>query len=471
MKLIQFGGGKSRRDGARGLSGAFPALLTLSGQRSAPGAGGDALGHGFDKMAGAFDQMAAALGAVRSIEGLVVDTRTSMEAEFAQWRKDQGELAALRALTDQAPRDLAAARQSEAVAKARLAEVSSELGALRVANASLETRVRESESEVEQLKAGLAGERKALADAGQTIERLNEQTAHLQTDLSVAKAEIQTLDGRARDAEAALASAERARGLLDADLIALRRLHEQAADEQLQAGRRLVDLESTLTAERARIAALESELNATRAEAQKVRRDLDQRAEAAASQAQLATGRVDTIQARADRQEEQIAELARLVEDLAARERGAVRDTAEAKLLRERADERARLAEVKLADAEKEAANALAARQAAVARAEEMTRAQQLKQAELERSSERETSTRQALLHLEQQFASERAEAEARIGELTSELERERTEKAVAEGSLEAVRRDRAAALTRLARLDAGLADLSAAELETANAG
>ena len=83
-----------------------------------------------------------------------------------------------------------------------------------------------------------------------------------------------------------------------------------------------------------------------------------------------------------------------------------------------------------------------------------------------------ETALGERLQQLEQRLSAERATAESRIGELAAELERERSERAVAEGSLEAVRKDRAAALARLARYDAGLDDADASMgLESAKAG
>ena len=470
MKLIGIGaGGKTRSEGGR--SGSGPALSTFLSTPSVdkPEAKKepDVLGQHFERMAGAFDHISAALGTVRSIESLVADTRRSMENEFAERRKDQADLAALRLIAEQAPLDLASARQGEAAAKSKLSDVTSELESIRIANASLETRAREAENEAEQLKATLVNERKAAAELVQSVEKLGAQALHLEADLSAAEVQIQALELRSRDAETALSATERARGLLEADLISVTRRGEQSADELLRSSRRVVEVETSLGAERAKSAGLESELASSREDAVKLGRQLDQQSEAAASQAQVAASRLETLQARSERQEEQISELARLVDDLTARERAATRDTAEAKLLRERAEERARAAMDKLGETEREAASAFTARQAAVVRADELTRAQQLKLAELERFNERETSLRQGLQHLEQRLASERSAAEGRIGELTAELQRERSDRAVAEGALDALRKDRTATLNRLARYDAGLqesdGDVSAA--------
>ncbi len=471
MKLIGIGAGagKAKSDGQRGAGAAFASTGGAAVDRL-PTKEHDILGQRFERMAGAFDHVLAALGAMRSVESLVTETRQAIETEFVERRQDQAELAALRLMAEQSPLDLAAARQAEASAKARLSEYADELEALRVAHASLQTEARESQGECEQLKGVLAGERKTAADTAQTLARLNEQIVHLESDLASAQSQIEVLEARGREAEATAAAAERARGLLDADLGALRRRHEQTDDELLRSNRRVVELEAAVSTERAKVADLEAGLAASRDEVVKLSRQMDQQAEAASSQANLAAGRLETLQVRTERQEEQIGELARLVDDLTARERAAARETAEAKLMRNRAEERAHVAQEKLAAAEKEVAAAQAARQTAIARAEDLTRAQQLKQAELERFTERETALRQALQHLEQRMAAERANAEGRIADLSSALERERSERAVAEGSLETVRKDRATALARLARYDAGLAEAAPAELSAATA-
>ncbi len=475
MKLIGIGSGKMRSESDKGagttLAGAtLSAILTGPAEKSDIKKEHDVLGQTFERMAGSFDHISAALGTVRSIESLVAETRRAMEGEFAERRKDQGELAALRVLAEQAPLDLAAARQSEAAARAKLSDVTADLEALRVAHASLETRVREAENEAEHVKASLNTERKGAAELVQSMDKLGGHALHLEADLAAALAQIQTLETRSRDAEANFAAAERARGLIEADLAALTRRHEQGADELLRSQRRVAELEAYLSSAQSRAAGLESELSATREDAFKLGRQLEQQTEAAASQFQMSASRLETLQARAERQEEQISELARLVDDLSARERAATRETAEARLMRERADERARIAQEKLSELEKEAANAFTARQAAVARADELTRAQQLKLAEVERLNQREADLRQTLQSLEHRLSSERAIAEGRIGELIAELERERSERAVAEGSLEAVRKDRSAALSRLARYDAGLTETDEV-LEGAKAG
>ncbi len=429
----------------------------------------DVLGQHFEDMAGAFDQVSAILATVRSAENLVAETRRSIEGEFEERRKEQAELAALRGVAVQAPLDLADARRSEAAAKSQLSEAVAELEALRAARATLDTRVSEITDECVQLKATLAAERKTAADMAQTVQRLNTHASHMEDDLASARAQVQALESRRRDAEAAAAAAERARSLLDADLAAVRRRHDQCADDLLRTNRRLVEAEATLAAEQARAVQLAEDLAASNDRAGKLALKLEQQAQAAASQAQLAESRLETLQSRTERQEEQITELARLADELTTRERSAARDLTEATLMRDRANERARQAQEKLAALEAEAATASTARQAAVARADELTRLRQLNQAELDRFAERDAALRQALQTLDQRAASERTEAEARIKEISAELERERSERAVVEGALDSLRKDRTAALARLARYDAGLseADVSGSDFRT----
>jgi chromosome segregation ATPase len=203
MKLIGIGNGKMRGETEKGLGTTLSSILTSSAPdkpeaKKEP----DVLGQTFERMAGSFDHISAALGTVRSIESLVAETRRAMEGEFAERRKDQGELAALRVIAEQAPLDLAAARQSEAVARAKLSDVTSDLEALRVAQATLETRVREAENEVEHLRATLGSERKIAGELAQSMEKLGAKALHLEADLSAAEAQIQTLETRSRDAEA-----------------------------------------------------------------------------------------------------------------------------------------------------------------------------------------------------------------------------------------------------------------------------
>jgi crescentin len=182
----------------------------------------------------------------------------------------------------------------------------------------------------------------------------------------------------------------------------------------------------------------------------------------------VAADRLETLQARTERQHEQISELARLVDDLTTRERTAARETAEATLMRDRANERARAAQEKLGALETEAAAASTARQAAIARAEELTRAHQLNLAELGRLTESKTELRQALQRLNLRMAGEHSKAQNRISEISAELERERSERAVAEGALATLRKDRKLILNQLSRYDAGFAEPNGADAKTA---
>ena len=428
----------------------------------------DLLGQRFEKMTSAFDRVSAVLATVSSAEGLVSDCRRAIESEFAERRMEQAELAALRAIADQAPLDVAAARESESAANMKLSDAVSELEALRTAKVTLDTRVGELEEEGAKLKMTMAGERKSAAELSRAVEGFNTNIAHLEADLATARTQVQELEIRRRDAEAAAAAAERARGMLDASHAALTSHHDQRADELLRTSQRLTEVEAALSLEQARASELAEELNASKDLSATLKLELEQQVQSAASWAQVAADRLETLQARTERQHEQISELARLVDDLTARERTAARETAEATLMRDRANERARMAHEKLAALETEAAAASTARQAAIARAEELTRAHQLNLAELGRLAESKTELRQALQQLNLRMTGEQSKAQNRISEISAELARERSERAVAEGALATLRKDRQLILNQLSRYDAGFAEPDGTDPKTA---
>ena len=469
MKLVHLNVNRGISVGSKRIGNALASVLA-KGNQGPEARPSYALDDRYERMAGALDQVSAALATISDVDGLIGEMRQTVEIEGAARCKDQGEISALRARMDTALRDLAVTRQSEMTAKAALSTVTADIEALRMTNADLETRLREIASEEKLLRASLANEQRGAAGATQTAERLARQTAYLEEDLAQLRIELKAAEERLQTAETEAAAAERTRALLEADLSSLRQGAEQVAVELIENGRHLVELEKKVADALARAAVVDGELAASRDENTQLKRELDQRNETFSSRIKLGDSRQEVLQSRVAAQEQQLTALSRLAEDLAPRERAAVREAAEAKLLQERAVENLELMRSKCTAAEDECGRALAARQAAVARAEKLARTQQQKLAEVRRLEEQETALRHKIEGLEQRLHQEREAAETRINELSGELERERAEKLWSERSLQTSRKERSAALTKLAKYDAGTA-LAGTELNANIAG
>ena len=351
------------------------------------------IGESHESITAALEEANRALPSVRGAEEALGRARTALSGEFEARRTDRSELVAMTALVEQTTEELGGVRQREAELQRRLSPTED-----------------------------------ALAES---------RAGRLQ-------AEVEDTEVRRQEAETQAASSLQARNLMDVEKGVLERRVESLTGEFNRASRTVADLESQLAGEKSRARTLEATAQSASAEAERLGRQLEEQAEKSRSQLEMAELRMETAQARTLRLEEDNAELTRQLRDAVARDRLGERDSGEMKLRLKQAEDQIASLAADLLVARKDLASVEAARAAAVDRSDRLTETAEARLADIQRLEQQIEVVNGRYDLLVQEANNERAAADVRAKTLSAAIERERSERHLASGALEAARKDRA---------------------------
>jgi crescentin len=222
----------------------------------------------------------------------------------------------------------------------------------------------------------------------------------------------------------------------------LQSAYEQAVNETGRLTRRLTESENTLTATRAQLGKVETSFAETYAERGRLAVALDEAREQHQAEHNNLNMRLDALQSRAATAEKLLSEarqnLIARTEEVRAFDRKAV----EATIARNNADKRLAQIETTHESRERQIKDLEQSRAALVERTNALTKTLKTRETALARSEEKIQQLTERTGHLEADIQVSRTNIEKRTEDLNSALQRERIERAVVEGALEAARKD-----------------------------
>jgi crescentin len=402
------------------------------------------IGESHETIESALEETSRALSHVRSVEETLARARSTLADEFEARRSDRSELVALTALYEQTQGENEGLRQREADLQRRLGAVEDALAEVRAAKMQIELTASAREAEVSRLTTSLSAARSEAQDFKSSNDKAIAHAQRLEDDNGRLRAKVDEVETRRQESEAQAATAVQARNLLDVERGVLERRVEAIMGELSRATRQIADLEAAQAADKVKVRGLEAAAQSAAAEGERLNRQLEEQQEKARSQLEIVELRMETAQARTTRLEQDNADLSRQLQESLTRDRSSERENGEVKLRLKQAEEQIEGLAEELVNARKELAMVEAARAAAVDRSERLSEAAEARQADIQRLEEQVEVLNKRYEGLAEDLVKERSAADARAKTLSAAVERERSERHLASGALEAARKDRA---------------------------
>src|SRR6187549_2417600 len=394
----------------------------------------DDLKAAFDKLVAPFNSTLRALEQEKSqtlsLSGMLAEARTAYETLRTEFYQVDRKATALEAEVEKLREDLELSREANRGLESSRLELTDDLNALRAHAAELDRQL-----------AHETTQRRALGEARR----------NLQDQFDAAEKRIMQLEGE-------LAAAREKLTLLDDEKRSLQIAIDQALNENARLTRRLTESENTLTATRAQLGKVESSFAEAYAERGRLGAALDEAKEQHLAERNSLNMRLDALQSRAATAERLLSEARQNLIVRTEEVRAFDRKSVEATIARNNAEKRLAQIEAQHEARERQIRDHEQARETGLARAEEKIAAL------TERNG-----------HLEADIQISRTNIEKRVEDLNSALQRERMERAVVEGALEAARKDNSrlqsevAALRSTLRRGAPLDDAPVPPAEAAN--
>ncbi len=422
------------------------------------------IGERHETISSTLQDAAAALASLKSIESGLERARRAIDVEFDTRREERSEIVALNALLEHVRHELAAGGARELDLQGRLTVSEAALSESKAGRTEAEGAAAARQAEVVRLNAVSNAARSEIAELKTILEQASKQLSQSQEDNQNLRARVEDLENLRQEAEVKIASLGQARALVEAERGALERRAEAQSNELGRLGRAVAELEGRLSAELARTRGLETTLQASQAETLRLNQAMDELNVNTKVHLETAEMRLDTAQARAGRLEDENAELNRQLQEAVVRDRVVERDIADTRQRLERTEERVKSLDSDLALARQELLAAESARAAAVERSERLNDALQVRHADVKRLEDQSEGLQARIGALEAELSSEKGSGSERARTLTDLIERERSEHSIAQGALEAARKDRARLhleLLKVARQRPGMEDLA----------
>lgn len=279
-------------------------------------------------------------------------------------------------------------------------------------------------------------ERQLAQESGQR-RALSENRTALSGQLDAAEKHIVELEGE-------LAAARERVALLENETRTAQTSIEQSLAEISRLTRRLTESENLLASTRSQLAKTEAGASESNAERAKLAAALDEAREHHQAERNTLTMRLDALQSRATTAEKLLGETRQNLIARTEEVRAFDRKATEATIARNNAEKR--IAQVEAAhDARERAIKDLEqSRATLVERVNALTKTLKTRETALARAEERVQSLTERTGHLEADLQVARTSIEKRVEDLNASLQRERMERAVVEGALEAARKDNA---------------------------
>ncbi len=425
------------------------------------------IGERHETISSSLEDAISALAALKTIESGIDRVRRAVDIEFDTRREERSEIVALNALLEHVRHELAAGGARELDLQNRLVASESALGESKAARTEAEGAAAARQAELLRLSTASNAARGEVAELKTLLDQGSKQLALAQEDGTGLRVRVEDLEARRQEAEVKIAAISQARAMVEAERGALERRAESQSNELGRIGRAVAELEGRLGAELSRSRSLEASLQAAQAEVNRLNQAMEEQMANTKVHLETAEMRLDTAQARAARLEDENTELNRQLQEAIVRDRATDRDLVETRQRSERSEERVRSLESDLAAARQELLATEGARAAAVERGERLSDNLQGRNADVARLEENNTALQERISTLEAELSGERTSSSERARTLTDLIERERSEHSIAQGALEAARKDRARLhlqLLKVARRKPGAEELSAGE-------
>ena len=402
------------------------------------------IGERHESITSALEDATHSLAQLKTVEEGLERARRALEVEFETRREERSENVALNALLDHYRQELttAGARESELLSRLNACEVS--IQDLRAGKATAESEASNRQADVTRLNASFNSARAEASELRALLDQASKQLSLAKDDNGGLHVRLDEAESRRQEAEAKTVSLTQTVAMIEAERGALERRTESQTTETARLGRAVAELEGRLSAEQTRSRTFEAAAQAAEAAAARLSQAMEEQASNTKVHLETADMRLETAQARASRLEAENADLNGRLQEASARDRTTTRELGDTRQWLERSEERVRTLEADLTTARQDLLATDAARAASVDRAERLNETLNGRQSDISRMEDQTGSLQQRISALEDELSAERASGAERVRTLNEVIERERSEHSIAQGALDAVRKDRA---------------------------
>ena len=264
---------------------------------------------------------------------------------------------------------------------------------------------------------------------------VSEARRGLQDQFDIAEKRIVHLEGE-------LAAAREKLALLEDEKRSLQIAVDQSLNETARLTRRLTESENTLTATRAQLGKVEASFAEAYAERGRLGAALDEAKEQHQAERNSLNMRLDALQSRAATAERLLSEARQNLIARTEEVRAFDRKSVEATIARNNSEKRLAQIEAQHEARERQIKDHEQARIALTERNNALTKTLKVRETAVARADEKIGALTERNGHLEADIHIIRTNIEKRVEDLNSALQRERMERAVVEGALEAARKD-----------------------------
>jgi crescentin len=411
----------------------------------------DELKSAFDKLVAPFNSTLRALeqekSQTMSLSGMLSEARSSYDMLRTEFYKLERKATALEAEAERLREDLELSRETGRGLESSRLELTDELNAR---NAQI--------AELERQLAHESTQRRAVGEARRA----------LQEQFDIAEKRMIGLEGE-------LAAAREKLALLEDEKRSLQIAVDQALNETARLTRRLTESENMLTATRAQLGKVEASFAEAYAERGRLAAVLDEAKEQHQTERSSLNMRLDALQSRAATAERLLSETRQNLIARTEEVRAFDRKSVEATIARNNSEKRLAQIEAQHESRERQIKDHEQARTALTERNNALAKTLKVRETALARFEEKIAALTERNGHLEADVQVIRTNIEKRVEDLNSALQRERMERAVVEGALEAARKDNSrlqgevAALRSTLRRGAPLDEPPVTPIEAAN--
>jgi|tagenome__1003787_1003787.scaffolds.fasta_scaffold20960111_3 crescentin len=323
--------------------------------------------------------------------------------------------------------------------------------------------------DIEQLRQSVSGLEGTRIELINETSLKNTQIAELESRLSAESIGRQALADEHRIITDQAQSAAKRLGTLEAEIVAARQKIALSDDEKhslqnaldqtlaevSRASRQLTDTNNALAAAQTRRAQLESSFAEAEGERMRLVAALDEANERHRSESSAQAMRLEALQSRAATAEKLLVEARANLTARADEIRSFERKLTDTSIARNAAEKKLAQIEGAQQAQERQIKDLEQARAALLERNTALGKNMRTRETELARAEEKIQSSNDLIARLEADIQATRARAEKRIEELNALLEHERMDRSVAEGALEATRKDNARLQRENSRLEA----------------
>ncbi|MBV9346431.1 MAG: hypothetical protein JOZ70_03730 [Pseudolabrys sp.] len=378
----------------------------------------DELKDAFDKIVTPFNNTLRALEQEKSqnlsLRGLLAENRSAYESLRTKFYELEKKATAQEAENDRLREDLELSRET--------------LRGLESARSELNNRIASQNAQLGDLERQLATESTQRRSLSESNRVLNDQ--------------LDASEKRSLGIESELAAARERIALLEQDRATANAALEQAVNESARLNRRFTESEAALAMARTQLAKLEANFAEAHAERTHLAAALEETKEKHAVEANGLQVRLDALQSRAATAERLLAETRQNLIARTEEARAFDRKATEATIARHSAEKRLSQIEGLHEARERQIKDLEHSRLALVERSNSLTKTLKLRETGLARAEEKIQTLTERSGRLEADIQIGRTNVEKRVEDLTASLQRERMERAVVEGALEAARKD-----------------------------